>query len=132
MYSPIYQPDATQKVRILSKWGKTQQPMSKRRRTRTLRRAHTREAEKLLRDREKLALLEAGGTAEHPCELESASLVEPRAKSLSCLRCDSGTQIEAHTAEQQAGRLVRVVHLRCSRCGYRRTVFFHVRPVQAN
>ena len=106
--------------------------MTKRRRTRTLRRAQTREAEKLLRDRERLALLEAGGTAERPCELESASLVEPRAKSLACLRCDSGTHIETHTAEQCAGRLVRVVCLRCPRCGYRRTVYFHVRPLQAN
>ena len=57
-------------------------------RPRTERRERERALDKLARDREKLARLELGGSAERPIELESASQVEPHARSLRCTRCE--------------------------------------------
>lgn len=90
------------------------------------RRAAERDAEKLARDREKLARLEAGGTPERPLDVDSASIVEPHALSMRCLRCDGANRLVEHTAETVGGARLRAVRLSCGRCGTPRTVWFRI------
>jgi ribosomal protein S27AE len=90
------------------------------------RRASERDAEKLARDREKLARLEAGGAPERPIDVDSASIIEPHALSMRCLRCDSASRLVDHTAETVGGTRLRAVRLSCGRCGAKRTVWFRI------
>ena len=57
-----------------------------------------RDADKLTRDRERLADLEPGGDRARPIEVESASQVEPHALALTCLRCDGPNRLDEHAA----------------------------------
>ena len=101
-------------------------------RLRTLQRTLERVKEKLAGAREKLAVMEDGGTPEFPLEVESASLVEPRAEALPCLRCESAMRSEEHAAETFEGESLRVVTLQCRSCSARRTVYFRIRPKLRN
>ncbi|HEX8795089.1 MAG TPA: hypothetical protein VF765_29280 [Polyangiaceae bacterium] len=101
--------------------------MSKRKPTaRNLRREATRTAQKLARDRERLARLEPGGTPERPIEVESASQIEPHAMATTCLRCDGPNRVAEHAAATVDGERLRCVHLVCSRCGARRELWFRI------
>jgi len=71
----------------------------------------------------KLARLEAGGSPDHPIELESASLVEPHATSLPCARCGGTLRLDEHTAEIIEGSRLRVVRLHCFQCNAPRVVY---------
>jgi hypothetical protein len=93
---------------------------------RATRRAAERASDKLLRERERLAALDAGGGADHPIEVASASLVEPRATSLPCLRCDGTSRVDEHIALVVGERRLRLVRLACPRCGARREVYFRI------
>ena len=98
----------------------------------TLTRAHNTLANKLAADREKLARLEPGGSPARPWTVESASLVEPRATGLPCLRCDSPVRAASHDAEDFDGTPLRVVGTECKRCGARRTLYFAIQPPLPN
>lgn len=98
---------------------------------RSERREAARAIDKLTRARERLAALEPGGSAALPLEVASASLVEPRAAALGCLRCLPATppralRVEAHEAVAVDGKLLRRVALRCHVCGAERAVFVRV------
>ena len=97
-------------------------------RLRTLQRTLERVKEKLAGAREKLAIMEDGGTPEFPIEVESASLVEPRAEALPCSRCESAMRSDEHAAETHGGESLRVVKLVCRSCGAQRVVYFRIRP----
>ena len=97
-------------------------------RLRTLERALSRVQDKLAGKREKLAILEDGGSPEHPLVVESASLVELRAEALPCLRCESAMRTREHAAEAFDGDPLRVVQLSCRVCGAERTVYFRLQP----
>jgi hypothetical protein len=97
-------------------------------RSRTERRERERALEKLTRDREALAHLEPGGTADRPIELVSASQVEPHARALGCLRCGHEPRVEEHAARVVAGRSLRLVTLSCSLCGAKRQVWVRLAP----
>lgn len=90
------------------------------------RREAERAAEKLGRARETLARLEPGGAAPRPVEVESASQIEPHALALPCLRCDGALRLDEHAAVTVGGERLRIVKLRCSRCGTRREVWFRI------
>jgi hypothetical protein len=92
-------------------------------RPRTARREQERALEKLAEARVKLARLEAGGDPARPLEVESASVIELRAESQRCLRCDGELRVHEH----RAGHAVREVELRCKRCGAPRLLWFRVR-----
>ena len=77
---------------------------------------------KLAEARLKLARLEPGGTPERPIEVTSASVVEPHALGLPCAACGDPTRLDEHSA---TGGL-RVAHVRCTRCGVRREIFFRI------
>ncbi|HEU4538926.1 MAG TPA: hypothetical protein VFS00_32625, partial [Polyangiaceae bacterium] len=88
------------------------------------RRAALRLAEGLARQRAKLAALEPGGSAERPIEVTSASLVEPRALSLRCLRCDAAeARLDAHEAGRAGPHVLRTLRTHCGRCGATRTLY---------
>jgi hypothetical protein len=90
------------------------------------RRAAERDAEKLARDREKLARLLAGGAPERPIDVESASQIEPHAVAMRCLRCDGAHRLVEHAAETVDGARLRVARMACVRCGTARAVWFRI------
>ena len=95
-------------------------------RSRTERRERERAAQKLARDREKLARLEAGGASDRPIELASASQVEVHARSLGCARCGGETRVVAHEAHVVREQRLRLVRLVCARCGASREAWFRI------
>jgi hypothetical protein len=101
--------------------------MSKRKpNPRNVRREAARASQKLARDRERLARLEAGGTADRPIDVESASQIEPHATAMTCLRCDGPNRLVEHAAATVGGERLRPVRLACSRCGAAREVWFRI------
>ena len=65
-------------------------------RARTAARVVQRSEQKVQGLRHKLAELEPGGSREHPIEVASASVIEPRAESFPCLRCNAHTRAATH------------------------------------
>jgi hypothetical protein len=100
--------------------------VTKKPRPRTERRAQARALEKLARDRDKLARLEPGGSAERPIPLESASQVEVHARSFRCTRCEAELRVEEHLARTVEDRPLRLVRLICPMCGTRRDAWFRI------
>lgn len=95
-------------------------------RIRTLERRSRLIDDKLARNKAKLLDLMPGGTAELPLDVPSAALVEPKARSVQCPRCDEPFTLEAHEAHSgEAGRL-REARLHCRLCGSRRSMWFRV------
>ena len=93
---------------------------------RTVRRLLERDAKKLAKNRERLAVLETGGAPERPIEVESASVIEVGAKAIPCARCEGPLRLEEHAAMMFQGRSLRVVRLSCQRCGGNREVYFRI------
>ena len=74
----------------------------------------------------KLLALEPGGSPEHPLDVATAAVIEPKAKSTRCPRCDEPLEVEAHEAHTgERGRL-REVALACRFCGERRALWFRI------
>jgi hypothetical protein len=90
------------------------------------RRQKERIANKLAGARERLANLEAGGAANRPITVQSASQIEPHALATACLRCDGPNRLEEHAAETIDGERLRVARKACARCGVRRVVWFRI------
>lgn len=99
-------------------------------RSRTVRREQDREVEKLIEAREKLAKLEVGGTLQRPIEVQTASVIETRAVSFPCLRCEGALRVHEHRAisagHDLRGHGGREVELACKACGAHRTLYFRV------
>lgn len=95
-------------------------------RPRTLERIRRAADDKLARAKRKLLDLEPGGTEAHPLEVSTASVIEPKARSVRCPRCDEPFQLESHVAHgDERGRL-REVRLECRLCGERRSMWFRI------
>jgi ribosomal protein S27AE len=95
-------------------------------RARAARRQLERQAEKLSRARERLADLEAGGSAERPIEITSASQVEVEARARRCPRCDGELRVDEHGAETIGNSRLRVARVSCPRCGAQRAIYFRL------
>jgi hypothetical protein len=95
-------------------------------RARTERRERERAAVKLADQRERLAALEPGGSSSRPIEVESASQVEPHARSIACARCGAATITVEHAADTIDGVRLRVARMSCPVCGARRTLYFRL------
>ena len=93
-------------------------------RARTDRREAARDAVKLADAKEKLSLLEPGGAPGLPIRVESASVVELRAESMPCARCDGALKLEEHTAQVVDGLALRKLAMRCKQCRARRDIWF--------
>jgi hypothetical protein len=92
------------------------------------RREHERAAEKLARDRERLAKLEPGGDGARPVEVESASQVEPHAFGLPCPRCGGPLRLVEHAALTVDGDRLRVARMVCPACNTAREAWFRLAP----
>ena len=99
--------------------------MGGRRPQRTSRRSAERAARGLVRDRERLFRLEAGGSRERPIDVTSAVLDELRAGSTPCPQCEGSLRLEEHVAESA---LLRRLAMRCVTCGVARDLFFRISP----
>jgi hypothetical protein len=90
---------------------------------RTERRIRERDARQLVRDREKLAKLVAGGASDHPIEVSSAAVIEVRVGSLPCPQCAGEYRVLEHRSE---GPGLRAVDVACRQCGVKRTLWFRI------
>jgi hypothetical protein len=97
--------------------------VSRKRPERTARRARERAARDLVRDREKLARLVAGGAAAHPIEVTSAAVIEGRVAAMPCPQCDGQYRIVEHRSE---GPGLRALDVACRQCGTPRTLWFRI------
>jgi hypothetical protein len=96
--------------------------MAKPKRARTERREANRAAVKDAKAGLKLSALEAGGAADRPIVVVSASVIEPHAASIPCAACGAGVRVEEHRAEAS----LRIVRVRCPRCGVARELYFRI------
>lgn len=97
--------------------------MGRKRPERTERRARERAMRDLVRDRERLARLVAGGAREHPIVVTSAAVIEPRTGGMACPQCEGEYRILEHRSER-AG--LRAVDVACRQCGAKRTLWFRI------
>jgi predicted Zn finger-like uncharacterized protein len=97
--------------------------MGRKRPERTARRKAERDSRQLVRDREKLATLVAGGSPERPIEVPSSAVIEGRAQSQRCPQCGGSYRIENHQAPSGSERVVAV---RCQLCGVARKLWFKI------
>jgi hypothetical protein len=100
-------------------------------RARTERREAARAAAKLADGRARLAALEPGGSPARPIDVTTASVIEPQARALPCLRCPAHTasgslRLDAHEAVLIEGERLRLVRLACARCGAERSIYFRI------
>ena len=98
----------------------------KKRKGRSAEALQARAARQLLRDRERLAALEVGGSPERPFEVSSASVIAVRARSQRCPRSRGALRLDEETAEKINGRSVRAAHLTCQACGVKRQLWFRI------
>jgi predicted Zn finger-like uncharacterized protein len=97
--------------------------MGKKRPERTERRARERAARQLVRSKEKLAGMLAGGSRERPIEVPSSPVIEIRVHAMRCPQCGGSYRIVDH---RSAGQGVRPVDVACNVCGTARTLWFHI------
>lgn len=97
--------------------------MGRKRPERTERRSRERDARRLVRDRERLAGLLPGGSAERPIEVVSPAVIETRVGSLECPQCQGGYTLDDH---QSGGEGLRVVDVTCRLCHVSRQIWFRL------
>ncbi len=83
-------------------------------------------SEKLVRAKNALLDLEPGGRPNHPLEVATAAVIEPKAKSVVCPRCDEPFDIESHEAHTTEQGRLREVKLRCRTCSGTRSLWFRI------
>jgi len=98
-------------------------------RERTERRARERELRKLVRDRERLASFEPGGSAERPITVDSPAVIEVRVRSLTCPQCTGTYKLNEHTAPSSGLREVLVT---CTQCHVSRSLWFRLGSSEPN
>jgi len=102
-------------------------PVSRKPKTaRAERRARGRTHEALVRDLERLAALRPGAAPGRPLAVASPAQIEVIASGAACPLCDGTLALEEHVAEVVDGQPLRAAHVRCARCGVRRTLWFRI------
>ena len=71
-------------------------------------------------------MLEAGGNPARPIDVTSAAVVEARALTLACPRCEGRFRVLAHDAVTLGGVRLRKVQVRCTVCAAPREVWLRV------
>ncbi len=77
-------------------------------------------------ERERVAMLEPGGHPVNPIEVVSPSVVEPRAGSMECTRCEGEVRVVDHQARTVGGKRLRIAQVECGRCGLQRDLYFRL------
>ena len=93
---------------------------------RGLRRARAREQAELVRDQERLALLQPGGSPERPLPVESSAQVDVIASATPCPLCGGTLRLVEHAAEVRSGIRLRIARLACTRCRTPRVLYFRL------
>lgn len=93
---------------------------------RTARRAAERSLLKNVESLDRLAALQRGGAPDRPIEIVSASLVEPIAESMKCVRCEGKLRVEEHVAQTVDGISLRIARVACVSCGARRAIWMRI------
>jgi hypothetical protein len=118
------QPSVVAAPRVLQHCGTAVAP--KKKSSRLLRRARAREQEKLVRDLERLARLEPGGSPERPLVIDTPAVVEVRAEAKPCPLCGGSLKLKEHAAENIDGARLRVARVACTMCGVKREIYFRL------
>lgn len=93
-------------------------------RSRTARRELERELKKRVRDKERLFLLEPGGSQERPLEVTSTAVIEVRVEAMPCVQCDAPQyRIREHVSVAAGLRRLDVI---CRNCGAPRSLWFRI------
>jgi hypothetical protein len=95
-------------------------------RPRTLERVKRSADDKLARAKRKLLDLEPGGSEARPLEVATAAVIEPKAKSVLCPRCDEPFLLENHVAHGEDRGRLREALLECRLCGEHRSMWFRI------
>ena len=101
-------------------------------RGRTERRARGRLHEKLVRDLERLARLQPGGSPERPIVIDSPAVVDIRAVAKPCPLCEGPLKLEEHAADEIDGTRLRIATVACTQCGLRRKLYFRLEEAVLN
>jgi hypothetical protein len=101
-------------------------------RARTQRRVDERAARQLVRDRERLAALEPGGTPDRPIAVETPAVIEAQVADQPCIQCTGRLRVDEHAVDVHGGVHLRVVRARCLGCGTPRVRWFKVEPPRPN
>lgn len=72
--------------------------------------------------------LEPGGSPERPLDVATAALVEPKARSVACPRCETPFDVASHEAHNDTHGRLREVRLTCRTCALERTQWFRIVP----
>jgi hypothetical protein len=93
---------------------------------RATRRKAERAREKLGDARERLWVIEGGGSPAHPLEVAAPSVVESHVADVACPLCDGVHELVEHAAVTLQGTRLREARLRCRQCGSRRSLWFRL------
>jgi hypothetical protein len=100
------------------------------------RRRQQREQERALRKQvrraEQLAAGLAGGSAEHPIDVTSASVVEQKARGTPCIQCGGELELRGDRASSTARGVLREITLACRLCHAPRTLWYRIAPPSPN
>lgn len=77
-----------------------------------------------MRDLERLARLETGGSPERPIVIDSPARVEIIAQAKPCPLCAGSLHVEEHAAAVSAGVRLRIARVACTQCRTRRSFYF--------
>lgn len=76
----------------------------------------------LVRQRDRLADLERGGSPDYPILVPSASVIDRRAEWTPCVQCRGEYKVIDHEFEMG----IRVVSVKCRQCGAHRRMWFRI------
>ena len=79
-----------------------------------------------MRDLDRLAAVEQGGSPERPIAIDSPALVDVRAVAKPCVLCEGPLRLEEHAAEEIDGVRLRVASVACTQCGTQRSIYFRL------
>lgn len=97
-------------------------------RPRTARRVAERDAQKLIRDKQRLVELEPGGSAARPLDVTTPAVIEGRARATPCVQCGGELAIDEHVVAPDPSHSLRLIRARCRRCHTRRELYFRLPP----
>lgn len=79
-----------------------------------------------MRDLERLAQLDTGGSAARPIAVTSPSQVEVVALRRACPLCGGPLRLEEHAAAVVDGARLRIARVACTACAVRRALYFRL------
>jgi hypothetical protein len=79
-----------------------------------------------VRDLERLARIEPGGSPDRPLVIDSPAVVDIRAVAKPCPLCGGPLRLEEHAATEIGGTRLRVATVSCTQCGTRRSLYFRL------